>query len=84
MVDMLNNKENIHEEISTELELSNLKEEIISNVEIHDWDSENPYHYYTADGKKVVITPEDWEKYKDDPIFGEVRAAIEAERAACP
>ena len=46
MVDMLNNKENIHEEISTELELSNLKKEIISNVEIHDWDSENPYHYY--------------------------------------
>ena len=35
-------------------------------------------------GKKVVITPEDWEKYKDDPTFREVRAAVEAEQAAHP
>jgi hypothetical protein len=31
-----------------------------------------------------VITPEDWEKYKDDPTFKEVRAAVEAEQAEHP
>jgi hypothetical protein len=29
-----------------------------------DWDPNNPYHYHTANGEKVVITPEDWEKHK--------------------
>lgn len=48
-----------------------------------DWDPNNPYHYH-VNGKKVVITPEDWEKYKDDPTFREVRAAVEAEQAAYP
>ena len=48
-----------------------------------DWDPNNPYHYH-VNGKKVVITPEDWEKYKDDPTFREVRAAVEAEQAAHP
>ena len=49
-----------------------------------DHDPTHPYHYHTSDGKKVVVTPEDWEKYKDDPTFREVRAAIEAEQAAYP
>lgn len=33
-----------------------------------DWDPTNPYHYHTPSGEKVVVTPEDWEKYKDDPL----------------
>lgn len=49
-----------------------------------DWDPTNPYHYHTPSGEKVVVTPEDWEKYKDDPTFREVRAAVEAEQTAYP
>lgn len=49
-----------------------------------DHDPDNPYHYHDADGKKVAVTPEDWGKYKDDPTFREIRAAIEAEQAAYP
>ena len=49
-----------------------------------DHDPNNPYHYHDSWGNKVVITPEDWEKYKNDPIFREVRAAVEAEQAAYP
>ena len=48
-----------------------------------DHDPNNPYHYH-VNGQKVVVTPEDWEKFKDDPTFREVRAAIEAEQAAHP
>ena len=46
-----------------------------------DWD---PRYHYHVNGKKVVITPEDWEKYKDDPTFKEVKAVVEAEQAAHP
>mgnify|MGYP007012480998 CR=1 FL=1 len=48
-----------------------------------DHDPKNPYHYH-VNGKKVVITKEDWEKYKDQPYFGEIRAEVEAEQAAYP
>lgn len=46
-----------------------------------DWD---PRYHYHVNGKKVVITKEDWEKYKDQPYFGEIRAEVEAEQAAHP
>ena len=48
-----------------------------------DWDPKHPYHYH-VNGQKVVVTPEDWKKFKDDPTFREVRAAVEAEQAAHP
>lgn len=51
---------------------------------IPDWDPDNPYHYHTNEGKKVVITPEDWEANKGKPYFKEVEAAVNAERAAYP
>lgn len=49
-----------------------------------DWDPNNPYHYHTANGEKVVITPEDWEKHKGQPYFKQVEDAVLAEQAAHP
>lgn len=49
-----------------------------------DWDPTHPYHYHTSKGEKIAVSEEDWNKYKDDPVFKEVKAAIEAERAAYP
>jgi hypothetical protein len=49
-----------------------------------DWDPSNPYHYHTANGEKVVVTPEDWEKHKGQPYFQQVEDAILAEQAAYP
>ena len=44
-----------------------------------DWDPDNPYHYHTANGEKVVVTPEDWEKHKGQPYFKQVEDAVLAE-----
>lgn len=49
-----------------------------------DHDPDNPYHYHTEDGKKVVITPEDWEANVGKPYFREVEAAVRAEQVAHP
>lgn len=54
------------------------------SIAIPDWDPDNPYHYHTANGEKVVITPEDWEKYKRQPYFKQVENAVLAEQAAYP
>ena len=49
-----------------------------------DYDPENPYHYHTANGEKVVITPEDWEKHKGQPYFKQIEDAVLAEQTAHP
>lgn len=49
-----------------------------------DWDPDNPYHYHNANGEKVVITPEDWERHKGQPYFKQVEDTVLAEQAAHP
>ena len=49
-----------------------------------DHDPNNPYHYHTPEGEKVVITPEEWEANKGKPYFKEIEDAVNAEREAHP
>lgn len=50
-----------------------------------DYDPEHPYHYHNEDtNEKVVIEPETYEQWKDNPQFATIRAAVEAEQAAHP
>lgn len=41
-----------------------------------DFDPNNPYHYHSNNKKKIVISKEDYEKYKNDPIFSDVKNII--------
>ena len=49
-----------------------------------DHDPNNPYHYHTGDGKKVVITSEDWEANVGKPYFREIEDAVKSEQEAYP
>src|SRR5574344_1696374 len=49
-----------------------------------DHDPNNPYHYHSAQGEKIVITPEDWEANVGKPYFKETEQAVLAEQAAYP
>lgn len=48
-----------------------------------DYDPENPYHVHN-NGEKIVITPEQYEKHKDEPYFANIRKQVEEHQAAYP
>jgi muconolactone delta-isomerase len=49
-----------------------------------DYDPDNPYNYTDSEGNKVVVSPKDFERYKDDPSFREIKAAIEENQLKYP
>lgn len=49
-----------------------VKRRYLDNI---DFDPNNPYHYHSND-KKIVISKEDYEKYKNDPIFSDIKDVI--------
>lgn len=48
-----------------------------------DYDPKNPYHVHN-NGEKIVITPEQYEKHKDEPYFASIRKQVEEHQAAYP
>lgn len=48
-----------------------------------DYDPKNPYHVHN-NGEKIVITPEQYEKHKDEPYFANIRKQVEEHQAAYP
>lgn len=50
---------------------------------ILDYDPKNPYHVH-SNGEKIVITPEQYEKHKDEPYFANIRKQVEEHQAAYP
>lgn len=48
-----------------------------------DHDPNNPYHVHN-NGEKIVITPEQYEKHKDEPYFANIRKQVEEHQAAYP
>lgn len=50
---------------------------------ILDYDPKNPYHVHN-NGEKIVITPEQYEKHKDEPYFANIRKQVEEHQAAYP
>lgn len=50
---------------------------------ILDYDPKNPYHVH-SNGEKVVITPEQYEKHKDESYFANIRKQVEEHQAAYP
>lgn len=48
-----------------------------------DYDPKNPYHVHHND-EKIVITPEQYEKHKDEPYFANIRKQVEEHQAAYP
>ena len=50
---------------------------------ILDYDPKNPYHVH-SNGEKIVITPEQYEKHKDEPYFANIMKQVEEHQAAYP
>ena len=50
---------------------------------ILDYDPKNPYHIH-SNGEKIVITPEQYEKHKEQPYFANIRNQVEEHQAAYP
>ena len=50
---------------------------------IPDYDPTNPYHVH-IDGKKIAIDKEQYNKYKDEPYFANIRKQVEEHQAAYP
>ena len=48
-----------------------------------DYDPNNPYHVH-SNGEKIAITPEQYEKHKDEPYFANIRNQVEEHQAAYP
>jgi hypothetical protein len=48
-----------------------------------DYDPKNPYHVH-SNGEKIVITPEQYEKHKDEPYFANIRKQVEEHQTAYP
>lgn len=48
-----------------------------------DYDPKNPYHVHN-NGEKIVITPEQYEKHKNEPYFASIRKQVEEHQAAYP